>query len=71
MDLNRFSIPLTPVALQVQFVYISKIEFRNTIVRDQGECTYQAFLKSSRPLRFLKSLTETCGFIFIFERGLY
>jgi hypothetical protein len=32
MDLNRFLIPLTLVALQVQFVCRSKTELRNIIV---------------------------------------
>jgi hypothetical protein len=50
MDLNRFPIPLMPVILQVWFVYKSKIELRNIIVRDRGERVYQVFLRSSRIL---------------------
>jgi hypothetical protein len=46
MDLNRFFIPLTLVALEVQFLSESKTKFRNIIIRDRGERTYQAFLKS-------------------------
>jgi hypothetical protein len=57
MDLNNSHFPLTLVALQVQFGYRSKTELRSIIVRDQGE--------------FPKSSTEICGFIFIYDKGLY
>jgi hypothetical protein len=56
MDLNRFPISLTPVALQVQFVCRSKTELINTIVRDRGKRTYQAFLTSSGTLIISKIL---------------
>jgi hypothetical protein len=62
MDLNRFLIPLTPMALQVQFVCRSKTELRSIIVRDRGERTYQAFLRSSRPLIIPKILNGNLWF---------
>jgi hypothetical protein len=62
MDLNRFLIPLTPMALQVQFVCRSKTELRSIIVRDRGERTYQAFLRSSRPLIIHKILNGNLWF---------
>jgi hypothetical protein len=34
MDMNRFPILFTLVALQVQFVYKSKTKLKNTIIRD-------------------------------------
>jgi hypothetical protein len=62
MDLNRFPISLTLVALQVQFVYKSKTKLRNTIVRDRGERIYQVFLRSSRPLIIPKILNRNLWF---------
>jgi hypothetical protein len=51
-----------PVALQVQFVYRSKIELWNTIIRDRGERIYQDFLRSSCPLIIPKILNGNLGF---------
>jgi hypothetical protein len=62
MNLNRFHIQLMLVALQVQFQCRSKIELKNTIIRDQGERTYQAFLRSSRPLIIPKILNKNLWF---------
>jgi hypothetical protein len=62
MDLNRFSIPLMPVALQVQFVYRSKTELMNIIVRDRGECKYQAFFRLSHVFIIPKIFNENLWF---------
>jgi hypothetical protein len=53
MDLNRFPIPLILVALQVQYVCRSKIELRNTIVRDREECIYQYLYLREDYIEFL------------------
>jgi hypothetical protein len=56
------------MALQVQFVCRSKTELKNTIVWDQGERTYQAFLRSLRPLIISKILNGNLWFyIYIWE----
>jgi hypothetical protein len=69
MDLNRFLIPLRPVALWVQFVCRSKTKLRNTIVWDRGERTYQVFLRSLHPLIILKILNKNLWFfIYIWQR---
>ena len=72
MDLNCFPISLILVALQVQFVSRSKIEFINNIIQDRGEHIYQAFLRSSRLLIIPKILKGNLWFFkFISDIGLY
>jgi hypothetical protein len=58
MDFNYFPILPMPMALQVQFVYRSKTELRNIIVRDRGKHTYQVFLRSLRLLIISKILKD-------------
>jgi hypothetical protein len=58
MDLYHLPISLTQMALQVQFVCRSKTELRSIIIRDRGERTYQAFLRSLCPLIIPKILNR-------------
>ena len=70
--MNCFPIPFTPMALQVQFVYRSKIELRNIIVWDWGKYIYQIFLRSSRALIISKIFTRNLlFFIYISLRIIF
>ena len=43
MDINRDSLPSTPIVIQVLFSRKSKAELQNVIVRDHSERVYENF----------------------------
>ena len=50
MDLNRLPISTSPVTLEVKFLFRSKAELREIIIRERGEEFYLNFLRSSLPV---------------------
>jgi hypothetical protein len=68
MNLNRFPIPLTPMALQTQFVCRSKTELKNTIVQDRGERTYQVFFDIITPFYYFQNLQRKFVVLYLYMR---